>query len=229
MVIPVYNEITTIHKIIKEVEKVDLGDIEKEIVIVDDGSQDGTRDYVKKLPKKYHIELHDKNRGKSSAVKTGILRTTGDLVVIQDADLEYDPSDYQKMLRPFIIRGADAVYGSRFKGEGPHRMIYFRNMVANKFLTFLSNLFTGFNLSDMETCYKMIRGNLIRGIAPELKSKRFGFEPEITAKLSKRKVRLYEVGISYYGRTQEEGKHIRFIDGVKAVWEIIKYNVFRRN
>ncbi|MBU0975331.1 MAG: glycosyltransferase family 2 protein [Patescibacteria group bacterium] len=228
VVIPAYNEIKTIRRILEEVDGVNLRGVEKEVVIIDDGSSDGTREVLRKLPKKYVVEFHKENRGKSAAVKTGLLKTTGDLVIVQDADLEYDPNDYLKMLKPFERAEADVVYGSRFKGEGPHRMIYFSNMIANKFLTFLSNLFTGYNLSDMETCYKMFRGDLIREIAPTLTATRFGFEPEVTAKLSKRKVKLYEVGISYYGRTIEEGKHIRFRDGLKAIWEIIKYNKFSK-
>lgn len=226
IVIPVYNEVNTIKEILKEIEAVELGKINKEIIIVDDGSTDGTRDILLKLKKKYTIIFHKQNQGKSAAVKTGLLKTKGDLVIIQDADLEYDPQDYKKLLRPFERGNADVVYGSRFKGDGPHRMIYFKNMIANKFLTTLSNMFTGFNLTDMETCYKMFRGELIRKIAPHLKAARFGFEPEITARLSKKKIRLYEVGISYYGRSIEEGKKIKFKDGIKAIWEIIKYNVF---
>lgn len=223
---PVYNEIDSIKEILKEIEAVKLGRIKKELILVDDGSTDGTRDILEKLKKKYTVIFHKKNLGKSAAVRTGLLKTTGDLVIIQDADLEYDPQDYIKLLRPFTRGNADVVYGSRFKGDGPHRMIYFRNMIANQLLTLLSNIFTGFNLTDMETCYKLFRGDLIREIAKDLRATRFGFEPEVTARIAKRKVRLYEVGIAYYGRSKEEGKKIRFKDGVKAIWEIIKYNVF---
>lgn len=226
IVIPVYNEKATIKKILEEIEKVDLGDITKEIVIVDDDSKDGTREILKKFENKYEVFFHKKNKGKSAAVKTGLLKTTGDLVIIQDADLEYDPQDYIKLLKPFQRGLADVVYGSRFKGNGPHRMLYFKNFIANRFLTFLSNMFTGYNLSDMETCYKMFKGDLIREIAKTLSATRFGFEPEVTAKVAKRKAKLFEVGIAYYGRSIEEGKHIRFKDGLKAIWEIIKYSLF---
>jgi len=226
IVIPVYNEKASIEKLLSLVEAVNLGDIKKEIIIVDDGSQDGTREILEKYKdrKGYNVIFHEANAGKSAAVKTGILASTGDIVVIQDADLEYDPEDYKKLLIPFNKGVADVVYGSRFKGEGPHRMIYFKNMIANKFLTALSNLFTGFNLTDMEVCYKMFNGELIRRIAKTLTATRFGFEPEVTAKIAKEKVRLFEVGISYYGRSKEEGKKIKFIDGIKAIWEIIKYS-----
>jgi len=231
IVLPIYDEMRTLDQILREVEEVNIGTIKKEIVMVDDGSTDGSRKYLRRLKnenKKHHkIVFHKKNMGKSAAVRTGLLETTGDIVIIQDADLEYDPDDYKKLLKPFLRGQADVVYGSRFKGDGPHRMIYFKNYIANKFLTMLSNLFTGFNLTDMESCYKMFRGNLIREIAPTLTATRFGFEPEVTAKIARKKVRLYEVGISYYGRSLEEGKHIRFKDGIKAIWEIIKYNLFK--
>lgn len=228
IVIPCYNEEATIEKILKEVEAVELGGIEKEIIIVDDCSKDGTRNILSRFEKKYTILLQKENQGKGAALKRGFLESTGDVVVVQDADLEYDPQDYKKLLYPLQRGQADVVYGSRFVGGEPHRIIYFQNQLANKFLTFLSNLFTGLNLTDMETCYKMMRGDIARDIAKTLESKRFGFEPEVTAKIARKKVRVYEVGIAYYGRSKEEGKKIGFSDGVKAIGEIIKFNLFRR-
>lgn len=227
IVMPCYNEKDTIEKIIAEVLSVDLGSTKKEIVIVDDGSKDGTRDILKKLEKKHpEIKLifQKVNQGKGAALKKGILETTGDVVVVQDADLEYDPQEYKRLLYPIERGHADVVYGSRFIGGEPHRIIYYRNQIANKFLTGLSNLFTGLNLTDMETCYKMFRGDLARDLASGLKAKRFGFEPEITARVAKSKAPVYEIGISYYGRSKEEGKKIGLKDGIKAIWEIIYFN-----
>jgi glycosyltransferase involved in cell wall biosynthesis len=215
IVIPCYNEEATIEKILQEVEDVDLGNIEKEVVIVDDCSKDGTRNILSKFDKKYKILLQKENQGKGAALKRGISESTGDVVVVQDADLEYDPQDYKKLLYPIQRGHADVVYGSRFRGGEPHRVIYYKNQIANKFLT------------GMETCYKMMRGDIARDIAKGLESKRFGFEPEVTARVARKKVRIYEVGIAYYGRSKEEGKKIGFSDGVKAVGEIIKFNWFR--
>ena len=228
VVIPCYNEEQTIELILEEVNKVDLGSIVKEVIVVDDFSRDNTRKILSRLDKKkYRVLLQDKNYGKGAAVKRGLIESTGDVVIIQDADLEYDPQDYKKLLYPIERGQADVVYGSRFIGGEPRRIIYYRNQLANKFLTTLSNLFNGLNLTDMETCYKMFKGEIIRKIAPELKSQRFGFEPEITAKIAQKKVRVYEVGISYYGRTYEEGKKIGWKDGFRAIYCILKYNLFK--
>ncbi len=229
IVIPCYNEEHTIEKILAEVWNVNLGTTQKEIVIVDDFSSDGTRAILSRLAKQHpdiKLLLQDHNQGKGAALKRGILETSGDVVIIQDADLEYDPEEYKRLLYPIERGHADVVYGSRFIGGEPHRIIYFRNQIANKFLTFLSNVFTGLNLTDMETCYKMMKGELARRLAKDLKSHRFGFEPEITARIAKSKVAVYEIGISYYGRSKEEGKKIAFRDGLKAIWEIIRFNLF---
>lgn len=228
IIIPCYNEENTIEALISEVESVDLGKIKKELIIVDDGSKDKTRSLLKKFAKKHKVILQKTNQGKGMALKSGILESTGDIVIIQDADLEYDPQDYKKLLYPIQRGHADVVYGSRFRGGEPHRIIYYRNQVANKFLTGFSNMFTGLNLTDMETCYKMFKGDIIRDIAKDLKSSRFGFEPEVTAKVSRKKVRIFEVGIAYYGRSKEEGKKISAKDGIKAIGEIIRFNTYDR-
>jgi glycosyltransferase involved in cell wall biosynthesis len=224
IVMPCYNEKNTIEKIIDEVMDVDLGSTKKEIIIVDDGSKDGTRDLLKSLAAKnkaIKLIFQEVNQGKGAALKRGILESSGDVVVVQDADLE----EYKRLLYPIERGHADVVYGSRFIGGEPHRIIYYRNQIANKFLTMLSNLFTGLNLTDMETCYKMMDGDLARDLAKNLKAQRFGFEPEITARIAKSGARVYEIGISYYGRSKEEGKKIGLKDGIKAIWEIIYFNI----
>jgi glycosyltransferase involved in cell wall biosynthesis len=231
IIMPCYNEKHTIKKILDEVFEVNLGTTKKEVIIVDDGSTDGTRDILTKLAKSnksINLIFQETNQGKGAALKRGILESSGDIVVIQDADLEYDPQEYKRLLYPIERGHADVVYGSRFIGGEPHRIIYYRNQVANKFLTTLSNMLTGLNLTDMETCYKMMKGDLARNLAKDLKAKRFGFEPEITARVAKSKVAVYEIGISYYGRSKEEGKKIGLGDGLKAIWEIIRFNLLSR-
>ena len=233
IVIPAYNEGRTIHLILDRVKAVSLRDqIAKEVIIVNDCSKDNTEEaiqiYMAANPE-LNIQYfkHEVNQGKGAALHTGIEKATGDFVIIQDADLEYDPNEYNILLQPILDGFADVVYGSRFMGGNPHRILFFWHSIGNKMLTFLSNMFTNLNLTDMETCYKLFRREIIQGI--QLKEKRFGFEPEVTAKVSRvPKVRIYEVGISYYGRTYEEGKKIGWKDGFRAIWCILKYNFFSK-
>lgn len=224
IIIPCYNEKNTLPEVISRVKNSTVK--EKEIILVDDGSSDGTTELIKtKIESQIDKALyHKKNMGKGAAIATGVRQVTGDVVIIQDADLEYDPQEYPKLLEPIIEGKADVVYGSRFLGEGPHRVHFFWHYVGNKVLTILSNMFTNLNLTDMETCYKVFKAEVIKKI--EIKEKDFGIEPEITAKISKMKCRIYEVGISYYGRSYKEGKKINWKDGIKALIVIFKYTVF---
>ena len=229
VIIPVYNEKQTLEGLVEKVRLVDLAplDISLEIVVVDDCSQDGTLDVARRMAEEGKIRLlwHTINQGKGAALQTGFQGAQGEIVLIQDADLEYDPAEYPKLLRPIVEGKADVVYGSRFKGGEPHRVLYFWHYVGNKFLTLLSNMTTNLNLTDMETCYKVFRSEVIRSI--HLKEKRFGFEPEVTARIARLGCRIYEVGISYTGRTYDEGKKINWKDGVWALWCIIKYAVVK--
>jgi glycosyltransferase involved in cell wall biosynthesis len=215
--------------LVEKVRSVDLSllNIATEIVVVDDCSQDGTLEVARKLAEEGKIRLirHDKNQGKGGALQTGFLSAQGEIILIQDADLEYNPEEYPKLLRPIIEGKADVVYGSRFMGGEPHRVLYFWHYVGNMFLTLLSNMMTNLNLTDMETCYKVFRSEVLRSIS--LKEKRFGFEPEVTAKVARLGFRIYEVGISYTGRTYDEGKKINWKDGARALWCILKYGFFK--
>jgi len=223
IIIPVFNEKKSIEEIIKRVQAVDVG-LEKEIIIIDDCSQDGTRQILEKLNyPNMKLFFHSKNKGKGAALQTGFSKAEGDIILIQDADLEYDPKEYHKLLVPILDGRADVVYGSRFLG-GPHRVLFFWHYVGNKILTMLSNMTSNLNLTDMETCYKVFKKEILNKI--KIKSKRFGFEPEVTIKFAKLKCRIYEVPISYSGRDYSEGKKIGWKDGIAAIFHIIRYKFF---
>ena len=231
IIMPAYNEEKTIQSILMRINDITLvNQIKKEIIIVDDCSNDNTanevRSFIEANPgMDIVMYAHQKNQGKGAAIHTGIAKASGDYIIMQDADLEYDPEEYNSLIVPIVKAGADVVYGSRFMGGNPHRILFYWHSIGNKFLTKLSNMFTNMNLTDMETCYKMIRRDIIQGIT--LNEKRFGFESEITTKISRIKgLKIYEVGISYYGRTYKEGKKIRWQDGFRAIYCIIKYNLF---
>lgn len=233
IIIPVYNEEKTIIDLLDEVGKVELiKEIKKEFVIINDCSTDHSEtiieQYISNNPSlEIKFQSHKVNKGKGAAIRTGIKEATGDYLVVQDADLEYDPKEFNLLLKPIIDGYADVVYGSRFQGGRPHRILFFWHTIGNKFLTFISNIFTNLNLTDMETCYKMFKSEVIKGIS--LKENRFGFEPEVTAKISRiPRIRIYEVGISYYGRTYEDGKKIGWKDGFRAIYCILKYNLFTK-
>jgi glycosyltransferase involved in cell wall biosynthesis len=232
ILIPAYNEGKTIHLILDKIIAVNLPDnIDKEIIIVNDCSSDDTKEAIEIYFKKssfinYILFNQIKNKGKGAAIQKAIELAKGDYIIIQDADLEYDPNEYNILLKPILDDVADVVYGSRFIGGKPHRILFFWHSLGNKFLTFLSNSFNNLNLTDMETCYKLFRSEIIKNI--KLKEKRFGFEPEVTAKIARLKnIRIYEVGISYYGRTYEDGKKINWKDGIRAIYSIIKYGLFQ--
>ena len=223
VVVPCYNECETIAELVDKVKEAPVEQLE--IILVDDGSSDGSTELIRKQiePTVDKVIYHEKNMGKGAALRSGFKEATGDIVVVQDADLEYDPREYPKLMEPILSGNADVVFGSRFMGGNAHRVVYYWHMVGNRFLTLMSNMLTNINLSDMETCYKMFRREVIQSISIE--ENRFGFEPEITAKVARGKYRIYEVGISYHGRTYEQGKKIGWKDGMRAMYSILKYNL----
>jgi glycosyltransferase involved in cell wall biosynthesis len=227
IVIPVYNEKKFIREIVQRVKNVDLGSMKKEIIVVDDFSTDGTQDILKNEiePVVDKIIYQERNFGKGAALRLGFQQISGDIVIIQDADLEYDPVEYEKLIKPILENKADVVYGSRFAGGEPHRVLLFWHSVGNKFLTMVSNMFTNLNLTDMESCYKVFRKEVLDSL--NIEQNRFGFEPEITAKVAKGGWRIYEVGISYAGRSYDEGKKVNWKDGLKAIWYVLKYSIFK--
>lgn len=230
VVIPIYNEEATLRSLVNLVRDVP---VRKEIILVDDCSRDGSREIMQGLEfefqndpmNKVRTAFHEKNRGKGAALRTGFQLAEGDIVIVQDADLEYDPAEYPRLIQPIVEGKADVVYGSRFLGDHPHRVLYYWHFLGNKFLTILSNCFTNLNLTDMETCYKVFKRSVLTEVAPKLKQERFGFEPEITARVARRNYRVYELSVSYSGRTYKEGKKIGWRDGVKALWCILRYGL----
>ncbi|WP_241477278.1 MULTISPECIES: glycosyltransferase family 2 protein [unclassified Prochlorococcus] len=223
IIIPCYNESKTIISLIEAVKESPVKN--REVIIVDDGSKDGTRDILSDLnDPEVRVIFHAQNQGKGAALRTGFNEAKGDICIVQDADLEYDPQEFQVVIQPILDGKADVVFGSRFQGGRPHRVVYFWHRIGNGLLTLMSNFFTDLNLSDMETCYKAFRREVIQSI--NIKENRFGFEPEVTAKISKMNIRIYEVGISYYGRTYDEGKKIGWKDGIRAIYCILKYNLW---
>lgn len=224
IIIPCYNEKDTIEEVISRVKEIDYKNLE--VILVDDCSSDGTRELIEtELTNRVdRIILHEVNKGKGAALRSGFAEVTGDIVIVQDADLEYDPQEIPKLIQPIIAGVADVVYGSRFIGGGPHRVLYFWHRLGNGFLTFLSNMFTNLNLTDMETCYKAFKRELIQSI--KIEEDRFGFEPEVTAKIARKGARIYEMGISYHGRTYQQGKKIGWRDGFRAIYCIVKYGLF---
>ncbi len=224
VIIPCFNEVSTIQEVVNAVKNSTVDNCE--IIIVDDYSQDGTRELLQSdiAPQVDQVIYHPVNRGKGAALRSGFAAATGDIVIVQDADLEYDPQEFPTVIEPIVAGKADVVFGSRFQGGRPHRVVYYWHMMGNSFLTNLSNMFTNINLTDMETCYKAFRREIIQSI--RIRENRFGFEPEITAKVAKLNCRIYEVGISYYGRTYQEGKKIGWRDGFRAIYCILRYNLF---
>jgi glycosyltransferase involved in cell wall biosynthesis len=227
IIVPVYNEVDTLDEVLGRIRAVALPGLEREIVVIDDGSTDGTRDLLTSVAEAPDatVILHERNQGKGAALRSGFAAASGDIVLVQDADLEYDPGEYPVLLEPILQGKADVVFGSRFIGGGSHRVLYFWHSVGNRLLTLLSNMLTDLNLSDMETCYKVFKRDVLAGITIE--ENRFGFEPEITAKVARLGRPIYEVGISYHGRTYQEGKKIGWRDGMRAIWCIVKYNLLR--